>query len=83
MRFIATHLLESLIHSCTSSENVLGMDGATWYDWGWPRWQLILCLAFSWVVAFLCVIKGIQSAGKVVYFTALFPYVILTALLVN
>lgn len=42
-----------------------------------------MCLAAAWIVAFFCVIKGIQSAGKVVYFTALFPYVILTALLVS
>lgn len=27
--------------------------------------------------------KGIQSVGKVVYFTAIFPYVILTALLIR
>lgn len=65
------------------SEHVLGVGDATWYNFGWPRWQLVLCLLFSWVIAFLCLIKGIQSAGKVVYFTALFPYVILTALLVS
>ena len=31
----------------------------------------------------LCVVKGVKSVGKVVYFTATFPYVILTALLVR
>lgn len=59
------------------------MDGATWDDWGLPRWQLVVALAVAWIIAFFCVIKGIQSAGKVVYFTALFPYLILTALLVS
>ena len=34
-------------------------------------------------MAFLCVIKGVQSVGKVVYFTATFPYFILTALLIR
>lgn len=27
--------------------------------------------------------KGVKSVGKVVYFTALFPYIILTALLIR
>jgi solute carrier family 6 (neurotransmitter transporter, glycine) member 5/9 len=31
----------------------------------------------------LIVFQGVKSAGKVVYFTALFPYVMLTALLVR
>jgi SNF family Na+-dependent transporter len=62
---------------------MLGLGDATWTNWGYPRWELVLCLLLAWVIAFFCVIKGIQSAGKVVYFTALFPYVILTALLIR
>lgn len=65
------------------SEYVLGIGDATWENWGYPRWQLVLCLLLAWIVAFFCIIKGIQSAGKVVYFTALFPYVTLTALLIR
>lgn len=66
-----------------ASQNVLGIGDATFENLGWPRWQLVLCLALGWLIAFGCLIKGIKSAGKVVYFTALFPYVILIALLVN
>ncbi|XP_034830023.1 sodium-dependent proline transporter-like [Maniola hyperantus] len=65
------------------NERVLGRGGATWENWGSIQWHLVGCLFFCWVVAFLCVIKGVQSAGKVVYFTALFPYVMLTALLIR
>lgn len=65
------------------SEYVLGLGDHDWTNWGYPRWQLVLCLLLAWIIAFLCVIKGIQTAGKVVYFTALFPYVILIALLVS
>ncbi|PZC76099.1 hypothetical protein B5X24_HaOG205123 [Helicoverpa armigera] len=65
------------------NERVLGRGDATWENWGSIQWHLVGCLALSWFVAFLVVIKGVQSAGKVVYFTALFPYVMLTALLVR
>ncbi|CAH0725352.1 unnamed protein product, partial [Brenthis ino] len=65
------------------NERVLGKGDATWEEWGTMQWHLVGCLFFSWVVAFLCVIKGVQSAGKVVYFTTLFPYVMLTALLIR
>ena len=40
-------------------------------------WQLVLCLFFAWLIIFLCMFKGIKSSGKVVYFTALFPFLVL------
>ena len=43
-------------------------------------WQLCLALFVAWVLVFLCIFKGIKSSGKVVYFTALFPYVVLLIL---
>jgi len=52
-------------------------------DFGSPSWSLALCLLAAWLVIFLCLIKGIQSSGKVVYFTATFPYVVLVILLVR
>jgi hypothetical protein len=33
------------------------------------KWQLVLCLLFSWIIIFLCLIKGIKSSGKVMYAT--------------
>lgn len=65
------------------SDYVLGINGATWESFGWPSWKLVLCLTLSWIITYFCVSKGVQTAGKVVYFTALFPYVILVALLVR
>ncbi|XP_070552981.1 sodium- and chloride-dependent glycine transporter 1-like [Ptychodera flava] len=40
-------------------------------------WELALCLLLSWIMAFLILFKGVKSLGKVVYFTATFPYVVL------
>ncbi|XP_004428706.1 sodium-dependent proline transporter [Diceros bicornis minor] len=50
---------------------------------GGIRWNLCLCLLLAWVIVFLCILKGVKSSGKVVYFTATFPYLILLMLLVR
>ncbi|XP_047500114.1 sodium- and chloride-dependent transporter XTRP3A-like isoform X2 [Penaeus chinensis] len=44
---------------------------------GGIKWWMALCLTLSWILVWVCIMKGIQSSGKVVYFTALFPYCIL------
>uniref|UniRef100_W5M635 Transporter n=1 Tax=Lepisosteus oculatus TaxID=7918 RepID=W5M635_LEPOC len=50
---------------------------------GQLRWELFCLLILAWVLIYLCIFKGVKSTGKVVYFTALFPYLILLALLIN
>ncbi|KAJ7332829.1 hypothetical protein JRQ81_015009 [Phrynocephalus forsythii] len=50
---------------------------------GEVRLPLLGCLGVSWIVVFLCLFKGVKSSGKVVYFTATFPYVVLTILFVR
>lgn len=52
-------------------------------DIGGFDYKIPLALLLSWLVVFLCLCKGVKSSGKVVYFTATFPYLILIALLVN
>ncbi|XP_026099303.1 sodium- and chloride-dependent creatine transporter 1 isoform X2 [Carassius auratus] len=44
---------------------------------------LVLCLLATWVIVYFCIWKGVKSAGKVVYFTAVFPYVVLVVLFVH
>ena len=50
---------------------------------GGLNWKLTLCLLLAWGIVLLCLIRGIQSLGKIVYFTALFPYLMLTILLIR
>lgn len=64
-------------------EYVLGVGNATWENYGGIRWELLGCLFFSWVICYLAVLKGVKTSGKVVYFTVLFPYFILTALVIQ
>lgn len=52
-------------------------------DMGSVSWQIVLCLILAWVIVYLCLIKGVASSGKVVYFTATFPYVVLFILMIR
>lgn len=61
---------------------VLNLSGSV-HELGGIRWELALCLLLSWVICYFCVWKGVKSTGKVVYFTATFPYVMLAVLLVR
>ena len=53
---------------------MLGLDKSihNWDNVGELRWQMVLCLLGAWTIVCLCLIKGVQSSGKV-----LFIYVIL------
>ncbi|KAL1417136.1 hypothetical protein MTO96_027189 [Rhipicephalus appendiculatus] len=50
---------------------------------GSVRPELALCLLLSWAIVFLVTWKGIHQSGKIIWCTALFPYVILLVLLVR
>lgn len=50
---------------------------------GGLNWELVGTLALAWVIVFLALIKGVGSLGKVVYPVAIFPYVMLTILLIR
>nr|WLN44334.1 NTT2 [Sinonovacula rivularis] len=50
---------------------------------GYVVGELAGCLFLAWVLVYLCVWRGVRWSGKIVYFTALFPYVILTCLVIR
>ena len=52
-----------------------GLHG--WDNYGQLQWKLVLCLLGAWAIVCASLIKGVQSSGKVVYFTALFPFAVL------
>jgi len=76
--------------NCTVNEgcNFAGRTQYFWYtkaigasssiaDMGDFQWHLCLVLILAWIVLFLFVNRGVQSAGKAVYVTALMPYIVL------
>lgn len=52
-------------------------------DVGSVRSELALCLLLAWTIVFLVTWRGIHQSGKIIWCTALFPYVILLVLLVR
>uniref|UniRef100_A0AAQ4S832 Transporter n=1 Tax=Gasterosteus aculeatus aculeatus TaxID=481459 RepID=A0AAQ4S832_GASAC len=62
--------------------NVLHISKGIEYP-GDIRWPLAGCLLLAWIIVYCSLAKGIKSSGKVVYFTATFPYVVLVILLIR
>ncbi|KAL3319769.1 hypothetical protein Ciccas_001562 [Cichlidogyrus casuarinus] len=52
-------------------------------DFGFPVWKMVLALMACWIIVCIALIKGVQSLGKVSYFTAIFPYVVLFSMFVR
>ncbi|CAH1378553.1 hypothetical protein MTP99_002379 [Tenebrio molitor] len=53
------------------------------HDLGAIKWDMALCLLAVYVICYFSLWKGISTSGKVVWFTALFPYAVLLILLVR
>ncbi|XP_071108719.1 sodium- and chloride-dependent glycine transporter 1-like [Haliotis cracherodii] len=83
---MAAESWENVTLAHTSAEefwqyNVLGVSTGLEYV-GSVQWSIAGCLFGSVVMIFLCLIRGVKSSGKVVYVTALLPYVLLTAIFI-
>ncbi|XP_046448540.1 sodium- and chloride-dependent GABA transporter 1-like [Daphnia pulex] len=50
---------------------------------GGMRWELFGVLILSWIMIYFIIWKGINQSGYIIWFTALFPYVILSVLVVR
>lgn len=50
---------------------------------GHLNWELVAYLTVAWMILLVILIRGIKSSGKISYFLAIFPYVMLSLLLFN
>ncbi|KAK9704069.1 Sodium:neurotransmitter symporter family [Popillia japonica] len=50
---------------------------------GGLQWQLFTCLVIGWILIYSVIRKGLHQSGKIIWFTATFPYVVLIILLVR
>ncbi|XP_077980198.1 sodium- and chloride-dependent GABA transporter 1-like [Glandiceps talaboti] len=57
------------------SDGINDIDGVVWY--------LAISLFIAWLLTYACIVKGVKTTGKIVWFTTSFPYVVLTILLVR
>ncbi|XP_062553443.1 sodium-dependent dopamine transporter isoform X1 [Armigeres subalbatus] len=63
---------------------ILELDkSAGLHDLGSIKWDMALCLLAVYLICYFSLWKGISTSGKVVWFTALFPYAVLLILLVR
>ncbi|KAL6265072.1 hypothetical protein P5V15_005163 [Pogonomyrmex californicus] len=53
------------------------------HDLGAIKWDIALCLLVVYLICYFSLWKGISTSGKVVWFTALFPYAVLLILLIR
>uniref|UniRef100_A0A9J8A1Z8 Transporter n=1 Tax=Cyprinus carpio carpio TaxID=630221 RepID=A0A9J8A1Z8_CYPCA len=81
-------LNQTMLINSTSSvtefwrNRVLSLSGGI-EEMGKINWEILLCLIAMWIICYFCIWKGVKSTGKVVYFTATFPYVMLLVLLIR
>lgn len=45
-------------------------------------YPLPLLFLLAWIIVFVGLLKSIKSLGKIAYFTTLFPYVVITVLII-
>ncbi|XP_055688296.1 sodium-dependent nutrient amino acid transporter 1-like [Lutzomyia longipalpis] len=50
---------------------------------GAPNLELSLWLLLTWILIVVIISKGVQSSGKVSYFLAIFPYIVIITLLIR
>ncbi|XP_044859211.1 sodium- and chloride-dependent transporter XTRP3 isoform X2 [Mauremys mutica] len=52
-------------------------------EYGSIQWEQVVCLILAWLVVYLCILRGTESTGKVVYVTATLPYLVLMIYLIR
>ncbi|XP_063688883.1 sodium- and chloride-dependent transporter XTRP3-like [Bolinopsis microptera] len=95
IRYLFESFVNPLPWSECKTDHICCLEDKTQYYWYYEHLRLspdirelgsfnptlVVCLIISWVTIFICISRGIKSSGKVVYFSATAPYVVLIILL--
>lgn len=58
-------------------------ESESFENFGTPRMDLLVFVVIAWMIVYFCIWRGVKSTGKIVYVTALFPYLILVLFLIR
>ncbi|XP_067931327.1 sodium-dependent dopamine transporter-like [Watersipora subatra] len=75
-----------LVHPSTEffERGMLKIDKSSGFsDLGVPTWDVTLCLLLAYTIIYFSIFKSVKFSGKVVYVTAVVPYVILLILFIR
>ncbi len=59
------------------------LEKVNWGNYGQFNGRLFGCFTFAWLLVMASLIAGIKSSGKVVYFTATFPFLVVIILFIR
>ena len=62
---------------------MLQLNEGVEFGLGTVQWELLGCLALAWLCVYGIIARGLHSSGKIIWFTALFPYFVMAILLVR
>lgn len=78
LRIVLTSFSLSL--STTFRRRLLGITSGIEIIGG-IQWELLGCLVIGWLLVYFIIRRGLHQSGKIIWFSALFPYVVLFILL--
>lgn len=64
-------------------KNRLLAESSSMDQFGMPKYDLFLLSLVAWVIVYFCIWKGVKSTGKVVYVTAILPYLVIVVFLIR
>ena len=80
---LSIYLLSTYYLSFYSSDRVLQMNQGIEFGLGNVQWEMAGALFGGWFLVYMIVWRGLHQSGYIIWFTALFPYTVMSVLLVR